>query len=273
MYSGTVLLILSSIISVHALDFRIVGGHDAQRGKYPYQALIRRSNVFICGGSIISKRYILTAAHCIYKQKRLDYEVNVGHYSVYEWATVYRAEQLIWHPAYNDVTLINDIGLIYLKSNILFDSKVKPIGLATKFAIPANQPAVVTGWGSLVLNGKASEYLQEISLKIIPNDVCVVTWSTLKSTQICTLTKVSEGVCHGDSGGPLVVDSEQVGIVSYGNPCANGLPDVYTRVYSYKSWIEEYTNPKGSSGGATNIFSNMCIQILLAVLTYLHFIA
>ena len=44
---------------------------------------------------------------------------------------------------------------------------------------------------------------------------------------------------QGDSGGPLVVDDVQVGVVSFGKPCARGVPDVYTRVYNYVDWIND----------------------------------
>lgn len=49
---------------------------------------------------------------------------------------------------------------------------------------------------------------------------------------------------QGDSGGPLVVDSEQIGVVSWGTPCAKGKPDVFTRVYSYVDWIEKHVDEK-----------------------------
>ncbi|OXU30378.1 hypothetical protein TSAR_009269 [Trichomalopsis sarcophagae] len=57
--------------------------------------------------------------------------------------------------------------------------------------------------------------------------------------KVCTLTKAVEGACHGDSGGPLVADGIQVGIVSFGIPYARGKPDVFTRVYTFISWINE----------------------------------
>lgn len=49
---------------------------------------------------------------------------------------------------------------------------------------------------------------------------------------------------QGDSGGPLVNDDEQVGVVSWGIPCAKGEPDVFTRVYSYLTWINSNMKEK-----------------------------
>lgn len=54
---------------------------------------------------------------------------------------------------------------------------------------------------------------------------------------MCTFTQVGEGMCNGDSGGPLVYGTELVGVISWGVPCAQGKPDVYTRISSVYSWI------------------------------------
>ncbi|GBP77386.1 Chymotrypsin-1 [Eumeta japonica] len=59
-------------------------------------------------------------------------------------------------------------------------------------------------------------------------------------TQICSLTRAGEGACHGDSGGPLIEGDSLVGIVSWGMPCARGYPDVYTRVFAFKTWILDH---------------------------------
>lgn len=58
---------------------------------------------------------------------------------------------------------------------------------------------------------------------------------------ICTLSPANQGACKGDSGGPLVnQNSVQVGIVSYGLPCARGVPDVFTSVSFFLPWISYY---------------------------------
>lgn len=55
---------------------------------------------------------------------------------------------------------------------------------------------------------------------------------------ICTINPVGEGTCTGDSGGPLVENNMLIGIVSWSVECAEGHPDVYTRVYSHRNWIQ-----------------------------------
>lgn len=54
---------------------------------------------------------------------------------------------------------------------------------------------------------------------------------------ICTFTRAGQGTCMGDSGGPLISGGQVIGIVSWGVPCAQGRPDAFTRVFSFRSWI------------------------------------
>nr|XP_033342116.1 chymotrypsin-2-like [Megalopta genalis] len=300
MYTRAILLILGLIINVHgALVPRIVGGHNATPGKFPYEACILKRSYFICGGSIISENLILTAAHCIYGESVSDIEVVVGTYTLPLWkpAIKYSPRKLIWHAHYNpQKDFLNDIGLIWLTKNIPFTENIQPIRLPSVNRDATGEKAVITGWGRLSVslsticlqrtlklnlyydielllqeNGITPYILQEIELEIISQQYCLLEWNVTDS-QICTLTKISEGVCNGDSGGPLVLNGEQVGIVSYGSPCARNIPDVYTKVYSYKQWITEYTKFTATFSNATNTITKVWISSILAILTYLHFL-
>lgn len=75
----------------------------------------------------------------------------------------------------------------------------------------------------------------------------------IKSRVVCTFDARNSGICYGDSGGPLVLRStgEQIGIVSFGLPCARGLPDVYARVSEYVDWIK--SEIQEGSGESQNI--------------------
>ncbi|XP_076376155.1 chymotrypsin-2 [Megalopta genalis] len=275
MYTRAILLILGLIINVHgALVPRIVGGRNATPGKFPYQACILKRSYFICGGSIISENLILTAAHCIYGESASDIEVVVGTYTLPLWkpAIKYSPQKLIWHAHYNpQKDFLNDIGLIWLTKNIPFTENIQPIRLPSVNRDATGEKAVITGWGRLSEKGLTPYILQEIELEIISQQYCLFEWNVTDS-QICTLTKISEGVCNGDSGGPLVLNGEQVGIVSYGSPCARNIPDVYTKVYSYKQWITEYTKFTATFSNATNTITKVWISSILAILTYLHFL-
>lgn len=78
----------------------------------------------------------------------------------------------------------------------------------------------------------------------MPFDECYDIWKDLlENDDICTYTEINHGACRGDSGGPLVdiLSGVQIGVVSWGSPCANGFPDVYTSVASHRQWIYDKT--------------------------------
>ncbi|XP_076620356.1 chymotrypsin-2-like [Colletes latitarsis] len=268
-----VLLVLGSVIVANSkLDPRIVGGQVATRGKYPYQVSIRQSFRHICGGSIINEYFILTAAHCIYYTIADQIKVVVGSNYLNEFGVYYQAAELFYPLTYNNDLIIDDIGLIRVNRYIEFNELVQPILLAPVYDINPGETAVVTGWGRLSTDGVIPNSLQEIYLTVISQDKCKGMYWILTKNNICTLTKMNEGVCNGDSGGPMVVSGSQVGIVSYGFPCAMGWPDVYTRVYPYIDWINNISR-NYTTGNAVNVRSNKWSTLLLAISTllgYLH---
>lgn len=105
--------------------------------------------------------------------------------------------------------------------------------------------AVLSGWGTLSFEGALPNNLQCLNLTTIANSECATAHSNATypypvfDSNICTFTEYGQGACHGDSGGPLVVNNVLVGVVSWGQPCGVGYPDVFTRVSSFVSWIQE----------------------------------
>lgn len=103
------------------------------------------------------------------------------------------------------------------------------------------------GWGRTSYPGSIPNDLQFLNLKTLTYEQCKSAWSTetIVQSEICTLTKSGEGACHGDSGGPLIAGSDGkaslIGLVSWGAPCARGVPDVYTRVSAFLPWIKQNT--------------------------------
>ena len=84
--------------------------------------------------------------------------------------------------------------------------------------------------------------LQYINLPIITNTQCRSGHSGINAQRvydgnICTSSPAGKGMCMGDSGGPLVFGGALAGVVSWGNPCARGNPDVFTRIFYFRSWI------------------------------------
>ncbi|KAG5312051.1 TRIM2 protein, partial [Pseudoatta argentina] len=143
------------------------------------------------------------------------------------------------HPYYNSILIWHDIALIKVNKDIVFGDKVKPIALPTKNFDKFDYPATLSGWGTTNYPGKTPNDLQYIQLRVINQKKCVASSYRITQNNICTLNTWGEGACHGDSGGPLVADNEQIGVVSWGIPCAKNQPDVFTRVSTYLTWIND----------------------------------
>lgn len=137
--------------------------------------------------------------------------------------------------------MINDISLLKLATGLSFNAKVQPIALDRNF-IGGGVSTTLSGWGYTKYPAtQVPNNLQYITLKTISNQDCADAYIGTKiiDSELCTFTKIGEGTCKGDSGGPLVSSGSLVGIVSWGNPCALGDPDIYTRVSDFADWIEE----------------------------------
>ncbi|XP_058809568.1 chymotrypsin-2-like [Phymastichus coffea] len=248
----TLVLLLSWIIGYSravAGQLRIMNGSPADVGQFPYQAYITDDLTGACGASIIHKRWLLTAAHCrLYASHA--YAIVGAIYKTGLNGTRYNYEKFIKHSNFvvsqrrNRVS--NDIALIRLSKDIQFTKHVQPIKLATDpWNDYANVSATLSGWGiRSPRGGLTSSRLYYASLKVIGENECGQLWRTVMDNQICTGGSIHQpdrtAACIGDSGGPLVYENRQIGVASYGHGlCGVYLPDVYTRVSRYLSWIEK----------------------------------
>lgn len=213
----------------------------------------------LCGGSIISKRTVLTAAHCInavFTDGALSSNLRmvVGTNYWFTGGTKYMVERNVTHPDYFNSRKTNDIGLLIANMDIEFGRLVRPVAL-TYDDIGAGVPCRVAGWGKVARNDSVSLILQELEINTIDAQVCVtdVAKAAVELNlhvppvdpllQVCILHSPGHGICNGDSGGPLIRRSDglQIGIVSWSLPCALGVPDVFTRISAYKKFIEDNT--------------------------------
>lgn len=269
---------------------RIVGGIVATQGSWPAQVFIvqRISGTYkippttgslqtidltyMCGGTLLNRYTILTAAHCIntefdWQVRGVTYTIkvpdpfDVNQYSVYLGAhdrakldfppTVKMSlKKIIMHPNYNTNTFLNDIALYILKTPATFNNYVQPACLpnpSTASYPTAGSTVWASGWGTLTEGGNTPYILNNVQLTVYDPTSCRPLGTANKNwnSQICA-GHVAGGkdTCQGDSGGGLYAYDSNLkkyivaGVVSYGIGCAKvNYPGIYTRTSYYYDFI------------------------------------
>ncbi|XP_014598200.1 PREDICTED: chymotrypsin-1 [Polistes canadensis] len=223
---------------------RVVGGTRAAIGEFPYQVSIRIGNQHTCGGSIISSRHILTAAHCVNNWGGAPnnfYTVVSGTNSLSNGGEVHGISSVSVHPNYigtQETSWINDVAVITLRSPISFNRLQSAIPLVDT-EVPNGSLLNLSGWGKISTNGPLSNALLKTYLFAEDYAVCQQEHTIpIYPSQICALNRVGIGACQGDSGGPLTYNGKIAGIVSWVIPCARGVPDVFTKVSAHLNFIK-----------------------------------
>uniref|UniRef100_A0A6M2DY62 trypsin n=1 Tax=Xenopsylla cheopis TaxID=163159 RepID=A0A6M2DY62_XENCH len=221
-------------------DGRIVGGQDTTIEEHPYQVSLLSGSFHNCGGSIIAKNWILTAAHCI---KSTDYNVRMGSTIKGQGGVVIKSKKQYRHPDYNSGTIDYDFGLIELEESITAGNGAGIVKLADAgVELKPGTQLTVTGWGSTG-SGPVTNILQEVFVPHVAQDVCEKSYpGELTDRMFCAgyLGEGGKDSCQGDSGGPVVVNGIQHGIVSWGQGCAlPNYPGVYAKVPAGRQWIKE----------------------------------
>ncbi|XP_055625891.1 chymotrypsin-2-like [Toxorhynchites rutilus septentrionalis] len=221
---------------------RIVGGAQAARQQFPFVAALHtQQGEQVCGAVIVSDRWILTAAHCTIGVRPHMLQVMVGSIDRTIGGQLYDVELIINHPDFNQFTLNNDIALLRTIRPIEMSTTVQPIKMGESPVLDG-QIGTVSGWGMVDERMEAAVMLQFLDVRTLNYRDCAMRHNyhnanKIHSSSLCTTSLFGQGTCMGDSGGPLVVNHTVVGIVSWGVPCATGIPDVFTSVPSHRAWI------------------------------------
>uniref|UniRef100_A0AAR2LLU3 Suppressor of tumorigenicity 14 protein homolog n=1 Tax=Pygocentrus nattereri TaxID=42514 RepID=A0AAR2LLU3_PYGNA len=242
------------------ISSRIVGGEESSEGEWPWQvSLHMKGQGHVCGASVISNLWLVTAAHCVQDTEKFirysqpdQWEAYLGLHTQGKTSTLTvqkSVKQIISHPEYDPKTYDNDIALMELDSPVNFNQNIWPICLpAATHEFPAGQVVWITGWGATREGGSLASVLQKAEVRIINNTVCSQLMNDeVTPHMICAGVLAGEvDACQGDSGGPMSsVDPNSgrlflAGVVSWGDGCGRkNRPGVYTRVTKYRSWIRE----------------------------------
>lgn len=129
---------------------RVVGGTNATDGVAPFQCSLQlvTPKKHFCGCSIVSDKWILTAAHCLSAKQPSAIHVLVGTNDLQNGGEFYKAERFVLHESYNNPYYAYDIALIEVKGSIVFNDKVQPIEISSE-EVPAGADLQLTGWGRL----------------------------------------------------------------------------------------------------------------------------
>lgn len=250
-------IFLALVMASPALGGRvdpIVEGQPASPGEYPAQGALRINSdgdgTFegLCGGTLVSNRYFLTAAHCVIDDVGLGplppsaFYVYLGTNDIGPSlagtpnpANTYAVARVEMNAGFNLFTLQNDSAMLTLTSPAPY-APLRVVGTDEGSKWGAGRGARIIGWGRTMQGGPISPNLLEADVPIISDDECTNDYGAAfdPATMVCGYDGTHD-TCEGDSGGPLMVPDGGgfvlVGITSWGIGCAQpNSPGVYTRV-------------------------------------------
>ncbi|XP_047537487.1 trypsin, alkaline B-like [Vanessa atalanta] len=250
-------LVLTLFAGAHSASppTRIVGGKPTEIEKYPSMVQVDYINLFTdiwsqsCAGSILTSRYILSAAHCFaggFYNPNLR-RIRAG--STYRNAggVIVYVEDAYNHPSYGLRVYDGDITVVKLRSALTYTPVVQRTTIVSQGSlIPDNFPVVHAGWGRTTDDGIPSEVLLDVTVFTVNNKVCTDRYAAIPDSPPVTENMICAGLldiggrdaCGGDSGGPMYIGNITIGVISWGGECGNGtFPGVSTNVASYSDWI------------------------------------
>ncbi|XP_061457889.1 trypsin-3-like [Rhineura floridana] len=225
---------------------RIIGGYIVAPHSSKYLVSLKRNTGYhFCGGALVSRSWVLTAAHC--KTGIHQMLIVAGEYSLSAFEgteQIFRPARMVVHPDYSAASKNADIMLIKLNRPVAYSPFVSIVPLPQQGAIIRDgRFCKVSGWGyTTPIGGRASDTLRSVHLPIISTWKCNSSSSYagyITKNMICAgFNSGGKDACQGDSGGPLVCEGRVFGIVSWGHSCASPrYPGVYTAVANFQKWI------------------------------------
>ncbi|CAI9740616.1 chymotrypsin-1-like [Octopus vulgaris] len=252
----SICFLVLSLVSVFAAPPRtqIVEGNPALFCEMPSLVFLKIYRSFImgyrmCGGTLISPNYVVTAAHCL--EGLIDHvEVNIGSLNKHETVQDVKSTKIFHHENYTrtEYFIENDIGLLRLEKPVKPVECVLPIDMAEESDVFDDKTCIIAGWGRTGLDEGHSDVLLKAVVPVIPIDECR-NQSSLAISEgfICAGDFITGGasICKGDSGGPLICLKGNrmvlAGVISHGLDCTREA-SLFTSIPYYREWIENIMN-------------------------------
>jgi len=239
-------------------DYKIVGGNVARAHSYPWAVpLFDGTDDYFCMSTIISDRWLITAAHCVNRISSFYGKLGASN-NLEGNTTRVDFDRTIIHNEYEGLAHA-DIALLHTTEPIVYNSRVNPVCTANQDdSVLENEVCVAVGWGRLYEDGPTPEFLHQVRIPLVTNVQCSLIYPEVTNSSFCAgdFVKGGRDTCQGDSGGSLLCFRDgswyQFGVTSVGIGCAEpGLPGVYTDIRYFSTWIEDIVNPAITTTAST----------------------
>lgn len=248
------LVTLTSVLPASAsprVQPRVVGGAPTPITAAPWQVAVFAGGNSLCGGSLISSTWVITAAHCLSGAPTPRVFAGITTLAERSGANELPVVRTVIHPNYDSTRYTADLALIELGRPITPSDSMRVIPLpAAQDPLtwpPVGTPAQISGWGATAFGSGSVPDLRQATVQVLvgPEGGACGSYGSGYDVRASICAGLPQGgvdTCQGDSGGPLVIDvagtPTLAGVTSVGNDCGQAtFPGIYARLTTYLDWV------------------------------------